>query len=87
MNSESAGDSMPLVLVMVESTPRALQSIGWAVAVRDGEGKVELRGQEVIWKPEEATDAAAAGVESFDSGAPVEPKVEPREQEGPGPDA
>lgn len=83
----AAGDSMPLVLVMVESTPWALQSIGWAVAVLDGEGKVDLRGREVIWEPEPATNDAAAGVESFDSGAPVEPKVEPREEEGSGPDA
>jgi hypothetical protein len=83
----AAGDGMPLVLVIVESTPRALQSIGWAVAVLDGEGKVELRGQEAIWEPEPATNDATGGVESFDSGAPVEPKVEPREQEGSGPDA
>jgi hypothetical protein len=83
----AAGDSMPLVLVMVESTPRALQSIGWAVAVLDGEGKVELRGQEAIWEPEPVIDDATDGVESFDSGAPIEPKVEPREQEGSGPDA
>lgn len=83
----AAGDSMPLVLVMVESTPRALQSIRWAVAVRDSEGKVELHGQETIWEPEPATDDATSGVESFDSGAPVEPKVEPREQEGSEPDA
>lgn len=83
----AAGDSMPLVLVMVESTPRALQSISWAVAVLDGEGKVELRGQEAIWEPEPVIDDATDGVESFDSGAPVGPKVEPREQEGSGPDA
>lgn len=83
----AAGDSMPLVLVIVESTPRALQSIGWAVAVLDGEGKVELRGYEAIWEPEPVSDDATDGVESFDSGAPVEPKVEPRGQEGSGPDA
>jgi hypothetical protein len=83
----AAGDSMPLVLVIVESTPRALQSIGWAVAVLDDEGKVELRGHEAIWEPEPVSDDATDGVESFDSGAPVEPKVEPREQEGSGPDA
>jgi hypothetical protein len=72
---------------MVESTPRQLQSIEWAVAVLDGEGKVELRGQEAIWEPEPVADGNASGIESFDSGVPVAPKVEPREQEGPGPDA
>lgn len=82
----AAGDSMPLVLVMVESTPRALQSIEWAIAMRDSEGKVVLRGKETIWEPEPATDEATTGIESFDSGAPVEPKVEPREQEGSDPD-
>ncbi|MCW2900399.1 MAG: hypothetical protein JWO67_2664 [Streptosporangiaceae bacterium] len=84
---KAAGDSMPLVLVMVESTPRQLQSIEWAVAVLDGEGKVELRGQEAIWEPEPVADGTASGIESFDSGVPVAPKVEPREQEGSGPDA
>ena len=83
----AVGDSMPLVLVMVESTPRQLQSIEWAVAVLDGEGKVELRGQEAIWEPEPIADGNASGVEAFDSGSPVVPKVEPREDEGSGPDA
>jgi hypothetical protein len=83
----AVGDSMPVVLVMVGSTPRQLQSIEWAVAVLDGEGKVELRGQEGIWEPEPVADGNASGVESFDSGSPVEPKVEAREQEGSGPDA
>ena len=83
----AVGDSMPLVLVMVGSTPRQLQSIEWAVAVLDGEGKVELRGQEAIWEPEPVTDRNASGVEPFDSGSPVGPKVEAREQEGSGPDA
>lgn len=84
---KAAGDSMPLVLVMVESTPRQLQSIEWAVAVLDSEGKVELRGQEAIWEPEPVADGNASGTESFDSGVPVAPKVEPREQEESGPDA
>lgn len=82
-----AVDAMPLVLVMVESTPRRLQSIEWAVAVLDSEGNVELRGQESMWEAEHATDETATGVEPFNSGAPAEPKVEPREQEGSGPDA
>ena len=83
----AVGDSMPLVLVMVVSTPRQLQSIEWAVAVLDGEDKVELRGQEAIWEPEPISDGNASGVEAFDSGSPVMPKVEPREEEGSGPDA
>ncbi|ABL79546.1 MULTISPECIES: hypothetical protein [unclassified Nocardioides] len=83
----AVGESMSLVLVMVESTPRQLQSIDWAVAVLDDEGKVELRGHESIWEPEPVADANASGVEPFDSGSPVEPKVEAREEEGSGPDA
>jgi len=83
----AVGDSMPVVLVMVASTPRQLQSIEWAVAVLDDEGKVELRGQEAIWEPEPVADADASDVESFDSGSPVEPKVEAREREGSGSDA
>lgn len=83
----AVGDGMPLVLVMVESTPRQLQSIEWAIAVLDDEGKVELLGQEAIWEPEPVADGNASGVESFDSGSPVEPKVEAREGEGSGPDA
>lgn len=83
----AVGDSMPLVLVLVESTPRQLHSIEWAVAVLDGEGKVELRGREAIWEPEPVADGNASGIESFDSGSPVEPKVEAREQEESGRDA
>lgn len=83
----AAGDAMPLVLVMVESTPRQLQLIDWAVAVLDDEGKVELRGRETIWVPEPAAAEPVASVESFDSGEPTAPKVEPREQEGSEPDA
>ena len=67
---------MPLVLVMVESTPRQLQSIDWAIAVLDEAGKVELRGRECIWEPEFVADDAASDVESFDSGTPVAPVVE-----------
>ncbi|GGS53739.1 hypothetical protein [Actinokineospora fastidiosa] len=75
------GDTMPLVLVMVKSTPRQLQSIEWAVAVLDGDGKVKLRGQECIWEPELVADDAASDVESFDSGAPVTPVVELQKQD------
>jgi hypothetical protein len=75
------GDTMPLVLVMVESTPRQLQSIEWAIAMLDGDGKVQLHGQECIWKPELAADSAASDVESFDSGVPVAPVVELQRQD------
>lgn len=74
-------DDMPLVLVMVESTPRQLQSIDWAIAVLNGDGKVDLRGQECIWKPEFVAADAASDVESFDSGVPVAPVVELQKQD------
>lgn len=80
-------DKMPVVLVMVHSTPRQLQSIEWAVAVLDAEGKVQLLGQETIWEPELPANGAGSDVESFDSGAPATPVVELRKQERPETDA
>jgi hypothetical protein len=77
------GDTMPLVLVMVESTPRQLQSIDWAVATLDDAGEVRLRGHERIWEPELVTEDSGANMESFDSGTPSEPSVELQEQEYP----
>ena len=83
----SATDTMPLVLVMIESSPRLLQSIQWAIAVLDEEGKVVLRGQESIWEPERSLDADVLDVETFDSGAPTVPVMEVHEQKRPSPDA
>lgn len=83
----AVGDTMPLVLVMVWSTPRQLQSIEWAVAALDDAGKVQLRGQECIWEPELIADDAASDVESFDSGTPVAPVVELQKQDRPHTDA
>lgn len=83
----AVGDTMPVVLFMVESSPRRLQSIQWAIAVLDVENKVVLRGQESIWEPELSVDAEASVVESFDSGTPVAPAVELQEQDRPQPDA
>lgn len=84
----AAGDTMPLVLVMVQSSPRQLQSIDWAVAGLDQEtGVVTLHGQESIWEPELKVDDAANDVESFDNGTPTGPTIEPRERKGTGPNA
>lgn len=83
----SVGDTMPVVLVMVESSPRLLQSMQWAIAVQDQDGKVVLRGQETIWEAELSADAQEFAVESFDSGAPAVPVVELQEKEGYDPDA
>lgn len=83
----AVGDTMPLVLVMVRSSPRQLQSIEWAIAVLDDSGKVKLHGQERIWEPEAVHDDAASDVESFDSGTPIAPAVVLRKQEGTHPDA
>lgn len=80
---EAVHDTMPLVLVMVWSTPRQLQSIEWAVAVLDDSGKVELRGQESLWEPELVADDVSSDIESFDSGTPEGPTIEPREQDRP----
>ena len=79
---------MPLVLVMVRSSPRQLQSIEWAVAGLDGlAGETTLHGQEEIWVPELVTDEATSGTESFAAGTPTEVALEPRPQEGGGLDA
>jgi hypothetical protein len=80
---EAVRHTMPLVLVMVWSTPRQLHSIEWAVAVLDDSGKVELRGQESLWEPELVADDLSSDVESFDSGVPGGPKIEPRKQDRP----
>lgn len=82
-----AGDNMPLVLVMIISTPRQLQSIDWAVAVLDDAGKVKLHGRESIWVPEMGAVATSSDVEPFNSGTPVAPVVELRKQDRPQPDA
>jgi len=85
----AATDSvMPLVLVMVRSTPRQLQSITWAVAELDEDaGTVNFHGQESIWTPEAVVANPTTDVEPFDSGTPQGPTVEPQEQEGSEPDA
>ncbi|MBF6226329.1 hypothetical protein IU470_14610 [Nocardia abscessus] len=83
----AVGGTMPLVLVMVHSSPRQLQSIEWAVAVLDDEGKVKLHGHETIWQPEVVFERVTADVEAFDSGTPVAPVVELQKQEGTHPDA
>lgn len=80
---EAIRDTMPLVLVMVWSTPRQLQSIEWAIAALDDSGKVELRGQESLWEAERIADDMSSAVESFDSGTPEGPTIEPREQDRP----
>lgn len=76
----AAGEFMPVVLVMVRSTPRSLNAIDWAVAEYAG-GTVHLHGEETIWKPEFGAASAADDVESFDSGIPVVPSLEPQKQD------
>ncbi|PYF96393.1 hypothetical protein SAMN05216184_11953 [Georgenia satyanarayanai] len=72
---------MPLVLVMVRSTPRRLQSIDWAVAELEVDRReVILHGLETIWEPEPIDGALTASVDSFDSGTPTGPKIEPQEE-------
>ena len=85
---EAVARVMPLVLVMVRSSPRQLQSIHWAVADLDqASGAVQLHGLECIWSPESAAQDASTDVEAFDSGVPNGPAVEPRRQEETPPDA
>jgi len=75
------GDTMPLVLVMIQSSPRQLQSVEWAIAELDlATGEVVLRGQETIWEPELVTSEVSSSIESFDSGMPAAPAVELQKQ-------
>lgn len=85
---ESVRSAMPLVLVVVHSSPRQLQLIEWGVAERDPQsGHVTLHGAASLWMAEPQTDAAASDVSSFDSGVPTPPVLAPRKQEGADPDA
>lgn len=84
----AVGEVMPLVLVMVRSSPRQLQSVEWAVAeLAEETGEVTLHGPENIWELELNGDEAATDVESFDSGTPQGPTIKPQDQEGTQPDA
>jgi hypothetical protein len=76
------GGEMPVVLVMVRSSPRLLASIDWAVAELVA-GQVRLHGEETMWEPDLVSDETAADVESFDSGAPVAPAIELQELDRP----
>lgn len=82
------GSTMPLVLVMVRSSHRQLQSIEWAVAELITEtSEVTLHGQQSIWQPEPVVATETPNVEPFDSGAPVMPVIAPQKQENSDPDA
>jgi len=81
---KAAGAVMPVVLVMVHSTPRQLSSIEWAVAeYHSATGAVRLHGEEVLWRPELVDVGAATDVESFDSGSPVAPSLALQSEERP----
>ncbi|SDL21781.1 hypothetical protein SAMN04488593_0340 [Microbacterium azadirachtae] len=77
---KAAGAVMPVVLVMVHSTPRQLTSIDWAVA-EYANGAVRLHGEETIWESTLGDETATVYVESFDSGTPVAPAVELQTQD------
>lgn len=84
----AARDVMPLVLVIVQSSPWQLQSIEWAVAeLNESSGTVQLHGRASIWEPEFVEIGVVAEGESFDSGNPIAPPVHLRKQEGADPDA
>jgi hypothetical protein len=63
---------MPVVLVMVHSTPRQSSSIDWAVAEYSA-GAVHLRGKEPIWSENSAGKGVIIDVDSFDSGVAGRP--------------
>lgn len=78
----AAGEAMPVVLVMVHSTPRQLTSIDWAV-VEYTSGAVRTHGEVTIWEATAETGIATDDVESFDSGTHAGPPVEPQIQDRP----
>lgn len=71
---KAADAVMPVVLVMVHSTPRQLSSINWAVAEYRA-GEVLLHGDEPVWFHDLAAESVEIDVESFDSGVPAAPVV------------
>lgn len=74
--------AMPVVLVMVQSTPERLFSIDWALA-EYVDGIVRLHGDERIWTAMSSAGEVAVDVESFDSGEPVVPSIELQKQSRP----
>lgn len=79
----AAAKTMPLVLVLISSSPGNLRSISWAIATLNGDtGEVELSGLEEIWVPEALAVPEIADIEPFDSGLPPVPPVEPNELPG-----
>lgn len=85
---------MPMVLVMIHSSPRGIRDIQWAVAsLASDDGDVEFHGLDMLWRPAahvaentsgQAQDVKDTVSEPFDSGPPVGPLVKPYadEQEG-----
>lgn len=78
---------MPVVLVLVHSSPSRIASVEWAVATLNESGRVVLHGPEEIWTPESDPGVSAFEVESFDSGSPDLPDIALRPQEWTGDDA
>lgn len=71
----------PVIVVIRESTPQSLQSICWAIAEFDAdEREVNYRGWETLWSPDLAHEELDLNEESFDSGLPESPLVEPRKE-------
>lgn len=68
-------EALPVVVVLVWSTPRQLRLIEWALGKVDAEGNMELLGREALWRPEQVTVVEQASVDAFDSGAPEVPVV------------
>jgi hypothetical protein len=87
-NLQGSSTTMPLVLVVVHAAPRTLQRITWAVAEFDEVSRaVALYGESPIWLPEWSESADDTHIESFDSGAPIEPAIALRAQSSSDPDA
>jgi hypothetical protein len=76
-------EAMPLLLILVHSSPRQLRKIEWGIAELGEHGRVVLHGQDTIWQPELIDDDAVSDVEPFDSGTPIAPSVEPQRHERP----
>lgn len=86
--AEEQIEVMPLILVIVDSSPTQLNSISWTIARFDPDTEeVSTHGLECIWEPDFVSAPATIGVEPFDSGNPESPIVEPRPVEETGPDA
>lgn len=90
LEARAAAEAMPLVLVLIGSSPHQLSFIDWAIAMPGEDGQSVLSGRERLWEQHaQSVSGPASSVEAqaFNSGTPDVPHVSLRAQDRPEPDA